>query len=206
MNESEQNLQRKFEPPTGDFIFLDHSKLIKSYPDLKLSYLIVEKDGVEYHLPAYDEENDQILIKDEVRGILRTFYPIYETLMAETFNEENMDFEKVSYGITLGMQVYEKYSEPIRYFRIIYGHAEIKRRQYGFSLGSPAIPKDFEDLGCIFEASERKGKKMFTYDGYIFPEEVMDILLIESQLIELSSRPLMYKGNLSDVWRLKRKP
>lgn len=208
MLKDETSPEMAFPAPMGRFTYLDTSRMIKTYHELKQSYLVVRKDGTEHHVLAFDHKTEQMIIKEEVKGILKTFYPIYDTLMSETFHKEHMDFEKVSYGIALGMKVYEKFKESIVHFRFLHSFGFLKRNEHfeKLPLGDPDIPKDEYTLGCIFQTYERKGKNMFTYDGYVFPEEVMDILLFDSQVIGLCPEPKIYKGVLSDVWKLRGKP
>lgn len=197
-----------FPTPTGRFTYLDTSRMIKTFHDHQQSYLVVRKDGVEHHVLAFDHKTEQMIIKDEVKGILKTFYPIYDSLMAETFQKDYMDFENVSFGIALGMKVYDQFKESIIHFRYLHSAGYMKRKDYNgkLPLGDPDIPKDEYTLGCIFQRHEKQGRKMFTYDGFVFPEEVMTILLYDYQVIEQSPDPKIYKGVLSDVWKLKGKP
>lgn len=204
----DKSLEKAFPAPQGNFSYLDTNKLIKTYPGLNQSYLIVRKDEKEYHLLAFDHKNGQMLIKDEVREILKTFYPKYEKLMAETFNPMNPDFEKIALGITLGMHIFSKFKEPIIHFRYLHSYSYLKKHGLKSKppLGDPDVPKDTYRLSCIFQANHRGDEKMFTYDGYVFRQEVMDILLYDYQLIEQNPEPKIYKGVLSDVWKLKGEP
>lgn len=209
MSANDKSLDKAFPAPQGNFNYLDNTKLIKSYPGLKQSYLIVNKDEIEHHLFVFDHEIEQLILTSEIKGILKAVYPEYQILMEETFKENEMDFEKISFGIALGMNVFETYKEPIKHFRRLHAYAFTQKTTYKGKgpLGDPDIPRDNFNLGFIFQSyDDKKGKIMYTYDGYIFPEEVMEILLHVYELVEPRVAPEIYKGNLIVVWRLKGKP
>lgn len=196
--------EKAFPAPQGSFTYLDNTELIKIYPDLKRSYLIVRKDGIDHHLFVFDYESNELILTEEIKGILKQVYPSYQILMEETFKEGDMDFEKISFGIALGMRVFETYKEPMIYFRGLYTYSKSHGKK--FPIGFPRIPKDNTNLGFIFRVYDQKGRKTFVYDGYIFPEEVLEILLNDYQIIEPGELPELYKGKLCDVWTLKGKP
>lgn len=209
MSTNDKSLDKAFPAPQGNFTYLDNTKLIKSYPGLKRSYLIVNKDGIEHHLFVFDHETDQLILTNEVREILKSVYPEYQILMQETFKENDMDFEKICFGIALGMRVFEMYKKPIIHFRSLHTYAYTQKPNFKGKnpLGDPNVPKDKSNLGFIYQSyDDKKGRKMYTYDGYIFPEEVLEILLHVYEIVEPGILPEIYKGNLTDVWRLKWKP
>jgi hypothetical protein len=208
MTVNEDFLPEPSEGPIGQFSYLDHSKLIKRFPDRNESYLIVNKEEVQYHLLAYDHNKDQMVLKDEIKGILSSFYPMYKCLLAETTKVNNQDFEKIALGVCIGMTVYDEFENSIIHLRNLHTYAFSKNDKFkGMRpLGDPDIPKDKFNLGFIFQTYPRNGANMYSYDGCIFTEEVMEILLYDYEIIEFNREPRVYKKLLSDVWMLKRKP
>lgn len=187
--------------PEGKFSYLDSSKLIKSYPDRNESYLIIKKEGRENHLLAYDHFTNLMVLKGEVRAILDSCYPIYGDLMRGTLNE-TMDFEKVSFGIGLGLSIYHKFKNPVVHFRRLHTYAYLEKfgSNRKFPLGDPSLPRDHINLGFVFKSYDRNGKSMYSYDGYLFPEEVMEYLVDIHQIIDPKPFPTIYKKMLTDAY------
>ncbi|TDQ15207.1 hypothetical protein DFQ04_3093 [Algoriphagus boseongensis] len=208
MLNEEKNLEEAYPAPEGKFYYLDNTKIVKNYPTLNKSYLMIHKDGQEYHLLAFDFETNQFLVKDEVKEILRTFFPLYRVLMEESLKEDAMDFEKIALGIAIGMKTYYQFEQAIIYFRQLYTYGFLKKSNFKgkYPIGKPNEPKDKFNLGYIFQTYPIKGKEMYTYDGYVFPEDVLRILLENYDIIEFDHQPRVFKGVLSDVWKFKRKP
>lgn len=196
-----------FKRPEGRYSYLDTSKLIKTYPDRKESYLIIEKEGKENHLLAFDHFANEMVLKEEVRAILYSCYPLYKDLMRGTMNE-TMDFEKVSFGVGLGLSVYHKFKNPVVHFRRLHTYAYLKKfgSNRKFPLGDPSVPRDHVNLGFVFKSYDRNGKSMYTYDGYLFPEEVMEYLVDIHQIIDPKPIPTIYKKMLTDSYVFTGKP
>jgi hypothetical protein len=207
MTANENCLKEPFIGPNGKFSYLGSSKLIKTFPDRNESYLIVNKDGIDHHLLGFDHKKDQMVLKDEVKGILSLFYPMYKSLMTETTKLNSPDFEKIALGICIGMTVYDLFENSFIYFRNLRTCAFSKNDKFkGMRpLGDSEIPKDKFNLGFIFQTYPRNGANVYSYDGCIFPEEVMEILLYDYKIIEFNREPRVYKKLLSDVWILKGK-
>jgi hypothetical protein len=194
-----------FSPPNSSFSFLDSSRLIKSFPALNQSYIIVEKDGNQNHLLAFDHALEEMVCKDEVKGILDKFYPVYKTLMSETYKKPEMDFDKIAFGIGLGMTVYHKFKYAIIHFRRLHTYAFNEKQGIGRErpLGDPDYPRDHVNLGFVFKSFGSHGTAMFTYDGYRFPEDVMRLLIDVYEIVEPKPLPEIYKRQLTDAYVLK---
>ena len=197
--------KKLFSSPNSSSSFLDSSRLIKSFPALNQSYLIVEKDGIENHLLAFDHAIEEMTCKDEVKGILDTFFPVYKTLMSETYKESKMDFEKIAFGIGLGMTVYHKFKNAIIHFRRLHTYAYKEKHGIGSKrpLGDPDTPRDHFNLGFIFKSYDIKGKSMFIYDGFLFSEEVMDLLIGFYEIVDPKPIVEIYKRQITDAYVLK---
>lgn len=187
--------------PEGRFSYLDTSRLIKTYPDRNESFLIIDKEGKENHLLAYNHFANEMVLKDEVKAVLNSFYPTYGELMRGTMSE-TMDFEKVSFGIGLGLSIYHKFKNPVVHFRRLHTYAYLEKfgSNRKFPLGDPSVPMDHINLGFVFKSYDRNGKSMYSYDGYLFPEEVMEYLVDIHQIIEPKPFPTIYKKMLTDAY------
>lgn len=187
--------------PEGRFIYLDTSRLIKTYPDRNESYLIIEKEGKENHLLAYDHFANEMVLKDEVKAVLNSCYPTYGELMQETMSE-TMDFETVSFGVRLGLSIYYKFKDAIVHFRRLHTYAFFEKfgTDRKFPLGDPSVPRDHINLGFVFKSYDRNGKSMYSYDGYLFPQEVMEYLVDIHQIIDPKPFSTIYKKMLTDAY------
>jgi hypothetical protein len=200
-----QITENLFPCPNSNFTYLDPSRIIKSFPALNQSYLIVEKDGTQYHLLAFDHALEEMVCKDEVKGLLNMFYPTYETLMAETHKGSDMDFDKIAFGVGLGMTLYVKFKNAMIHFRRLHTYAFISKNGNTKKrpLGDPDYPRDHLNLGFVFKSYESNGKATFTYDGYRFPEDVMRLLIDVYEIVEPKPLPEIYKRHLTDAYVLK---
>lgn len=187
--------------PEGRFSYLDTSRLIKAYPDRNESYLIIEKEDKENHLLAYDHFTNEMVLKDEVKAVLNSCYPTYKDMMRGTMSEI-MDFETVSFGVGLGLSIYHKFKNPVVYFRRLHTYAFLEKfgSNRKFPLGDPSVPRDHINLGFVFKSYDRNGKSMYSYDGYLFPEEVMEYLVDIHQIIDPKPFPTIYKKMLTDAY------
>lgn len=202
MSINNKGFELDFEAPNGNFVFLDSARVIKCYPDLNLSCLIVRKGNKEYHLRAYDHKNHEYMIKDEIRGILNCFFPSYCELMSESLKGSDTDHEKKSLGIALGMKVYAYYRSAIIHFRSLYTHEYKASEKFKgkLPLGDPEMPKDHFNLSYVFRHNLRGDKKIYLFDGSVFQHEVMKYLVETYQIIHPEPEPRIFKNNLTDAW------
>lgn len=169
------------------------------------AYLHIKNQVYDEMVPVYDHNTKVMYLQNEIRDIIDNYYQSYYELMEQTFKPyEEMDFQDVALAVAAGLQIYNLYAPAIFVLRRIM-HTNIYN-------GTTPKPMGWNLPVCKFQVNykyvmefgtDTHGGMTYTYDDYIFPQEVFNILYKEMGILKKAEDRIAYNEWMLEAWHHK---
>lgn len=179
---------------------------ILAFHEKKQEYCIRIKIAEKVSMASvFSERHKFHYMENEIRDLLMNYYSFYYELMEETFVPYNrMNFHDIALGVATGMRLFHMYAPAFFQIRQLMDKAIRENQRPKPFNWNPGKLKFQEQYQFVYEVCKNEfGLMIYQYDGYNFPQEVMDILINEFQCVQKYPEKIRFEDWLTEGWEYK---